>query len=162
MLVKNIKYKDFRGIEREDTFYFNLTEEELLNMNYGVPGGMEVSLRKIVDQADINGKAIMDFVTDYIEKSYGELSEDGKYFLKYDPDGKSLGLKFRQSAAFNALFKELLESPEATSEFVYGVMPAELGAEAKKIAEDAEKQNQRIAANTIVNIAKGTGDLADN
>lgn len=139
MLVKNIKYLDFRGIEREDTFYFNLTEEELLNMNYGVPGGMEASLKKIVEQADINGAAIMKFVTDYIEKSYGELSEDGKYFIKYDPDGKSLGLKFKQSAAFNALFKELLASPDATSEFVYGVMPTELGAEARKIAAETEK-----------------------
>lgn len=139
MLVKNIKYTDFRGIEREDTYYFNLTEEELINMNYGVPGGMEVTLKKIVEQADINGAAIMAFVTDYIEKSYGEPSEDGKYFLKFDPDGKSLGLKFRQSAAFNALFKELLDSPEATSEFVYGIMPSELSAEAKKIAADAEK-----------------------
>lgn len=139
MLIKNIKYTDFRGIEREDTYYFNLSEEELLNMNYGVPGGMEVTLKKIVEQADINGAAIMKFVTDYIEKSYGELSEDGKYFLKYDPDGKSLGLKFKQSAAFNALFKELLASPDATSEFVYGVMPSELGAEAKKMAEEVEK-----------------------
>ena len=139
MLTKNIKYTDFRGVEREDTYYFNLTEEELLNMNYGVAGGMEASLRKIVEQADINGAAIMKFVTDYIEKSYGEVSEDGKYFLKYDPDGKSLGLKFKQSAAYNALFKELLSSPDATSEFVYGVMPTELGAEAKKLAAEAEK-----------------------
>ena len=139
MLIKDINYKDFKGIERTDTYYFNLTEEELLNMNYGVPGGMEASLRKIVDQADINGAAIMKFVTDYIEKSYGELSEDGKYFLKYDDNGKPLGLKFKQSAAFNALFKELLASPDATSEFVYGVMPSELGAEARKIAADTEK-----------------------
>lgn len=144
MLEKKIKYRDFRGIEREDTYYFNLTEEELLNMNYGVPGGMEASLKKIVDQADINGAAIMKFVTDYIEKSYGELSEDGKYFLKYDADGKSLGLKFKQSAAFNALFNELLNSPEATSEFVYGVMPSELGAEARKIAAEAEQNGGKI------------------
>lgn len=159
MLVKNIKYLDFRGIEREDTFYFNLTEEELLNMNYGVPGGMEASLRKIVDQADINGAAIMKFVTDYIEKSYGELSEDGKYFIKYDPDGKSLGLKFKQSAAFSALFKELLASPDATSEFVYSVMPTELGAEARKIAAETESQTKRAAAEAMVEIAAGTGDL---
>ena len=39
MYKRPIKYVDFNGVERNEDFYFNLSEAELLKMELGKAGG---------------------------------------------------------------------------------------------------------------------------
>lgn len=133
MLSKTIKYTDFNGTEREETFYFNLTQAELMEMQMSVSGGFSETLQKIVETKDL--PQLMTTFKEIIKKSYGEKSPDGRYFLKTDNEGHLLFNKFEQSAAYSVLFTELATNDEAASEFVSGVIPAEA---ATKIAVSGE------------------------
>ena len=77
MLKKTITYHDFDGNERTEDFYFNLTQAEIVKMDLAADGGsMEKMLNKIIRTEDI--KKIADIVDDFVRKSYGEKSDDGK------------------------------------------------------------------------------------
>ena len=58
MLKETIKYTDYNGVEREEDFYFNLTEAELVDMDMDENNGLAEKLQKIIDSKDI--KQIMD------------------------------------------------------------------------------------------------------
>ena len=118
MLKKTITYIDYNGVERTDDYYFNMSKPEVVKMQNSVKGGYDVQLKSI--SADpINGAAIMDFFEDFISKSYGEKSEDGKRFMKSEEISKA----FMETPAYEVLFEELVTDSKAASDFVNGVMP---------------------------------------
>ena len=80
MLEKKIKYTDLRGHEREDTFMFHLNKSELLKLEMSVPGGFTAKINKMVDKED--APEIVETFENFILSSYGEISEDGKSFIK--------------------------------------------------------------------------------
>lgn len=118
MLKKTITYTDLNGVERKDTFYFNLTKPEIVRMQSSVKGGLDLRLKGIANVLD--GAAILEFFEDLIAKSYGEKSEDGLRFIKSD----ELSIAFMQTPAYEALFEELVTDDKAAADFVNGVMPA--------------------------------------
>lgn len=122
MLRKTITYKDYNDIERTETFYFNLTEAELVEMEYSTTGGMKEMLMKIVEAQD--NPALFKTFKDFILKSYGEKSADGREFLKFDKDGCRLADRFVQTEAFSILLVELVSDVNKAAEFVNGVIPA--------------------------------------
>lgn len=121
MLVKKIKYKDFKGVEREDEFYFNMSKAEVLkwlttNGNYTLDRVLEKlikteNVRNLVDEFDY-----------LITESYGEVSLDGIQFMK-SPEIKA---KFVQSNAYSELFMELVSDAKKAAEFFNGIMPDDL------------------------------------
>ena len=117
MLEKKITYTDFNGIERTETFRFNLNKAEILEMELGTAGGLTQMIEKLVEINDY--PQIMKLYKTFILKSYGEKSLDGKTFVK----NEELSTKFEQSGAYAELFMELLSDPEKASAFVNGVMP---------------------------------------
>lgn len=135
MLKKTIKYSDYNGTERTEDFYFNLSKAELMEMELSTPGGLAETIQKVVATQD--GPQIIKIFKDLILTSYGEKSTDGKYFLKEDADGRKLYKKFEQSEAYVNLFTELATNAEAASEFVNGIVPAEMSKKVAKIAHPA-------------------------
>lgn len=124
MYSKKIKYDDFNGQEREETFYFNLTEAELVEMESSVDGGLAAYGKRIIECQNV--PEIMDLFKKLILISYGEKSADGKRFIKEDPVRGKLSLEFMQTNAYSELYMEFINHPESGAEFFNNVIPAKL------------------------------------
>ena len=122
MLAKTITYTDFNGVSRTETMYFNLTQAELTKMAYVDNKNLAETLTKAIDDKDT--ATIVRFMCDFIISAYGEKSDDGKYFHK----SEEMRNKFANSAAYDALFAELLSDDEKAVAFINGVVPAALAA----------------------------------
>lgn len=118
MVTKTVTYTDYNGVERSEKFYFNLTQAELLDMELNTPNGLEKELRAINDTNDT--RAIVNKVKEFMLKSYGVKSEDGKRFIKNDEVREA----FVQSEAFSKLFMELLTDDEKCAEFFNAIVSA--------------------------------------
>lgn len=132
MYRKPMTYTDFDGNERKETFYFNLTKAECMEMEMGTTGGLSQLLRKIIDAGD-NAELIAMFKK-IIMKAYGEKSEDGKYFVKND----EVRAKFEATQAYSDLYMQLSTDTEEAIKFVENIMPPDLE---DAIKEAAKKQN---------------------
>lgn len=124
MLKKTITYVDYDGVKRTEDFYFNLTKAELMEMEYGVDGGMKKLLEKIINEN--NAKQLMDHFKQIITKSYGVKSLDGKRFIK----NQEVLDAFVQTEAYSELFMELATNAESAKNFVNGILPQVDDAEA--------------------------------
>lgn len=120
MLKKTITYTDYDGNERIEDFYFNLSKAELMEMNFNTEGGMEKTIKRIVDTKDV--KQLIEIFKDIILKAYGEKSDDGKRFIKVR-DGHKLCEDFAQTEAYSELFMELASNDELASDFINGIIP---------------------------------------
>ena len=76
MLVKTITYTDYNGVSRTEDFYFNLSRPEIIEMEYSPDGSLTEMIEKLVSPADT--PTIIRLIKDFILKSYGEKSPDGK------------------------------------------------------------------------------------
>lgn len=130
MLKKTITCKNFNGVETSEDYWFNLTESEILEMQLGTAGGLDESIKQIVAGMDLPN--MVKFFKDFVLKSYGVKSPDGKRFIKND----ELREAFSQTQAYNKLFMELAFDDVAAAEFINGVIPKDV---ADKMAEISEK-----------------------
>jgi hypothetical protein len=128
MLKKAIKYTDYNGVEREDTYYFNLSKAEIMEMELSTVGGFAEMIEKVVAAQDT--PTIVAIFKDLILKAYGEKAPDGKGFMKLDEDGRPLSRKFSQTEAYSTLFMELATDAEAAAAFINGIVPADVAQEA--------------------------------
>ena len=136
MLKKTIAYTDYNGVERKEDFYFNLSKAEIMEMEMSTSGGLTEMISKIVAAQDT--PAIIKLFKDLVLKAYGEKTLDGKRFVKIDENGIPLARAFSQTEAYSVLFMELATDAEKASEFVNGIVPADVGKAAK---EEDKKQN---------------------
>lgn len=155
MYKKVIKYEDFNGTQREETFYFNLSKAELMEMELSTKAGVEEMIRVLIATKD-NATIVKTF-KDLILKSYGIKSEDGTRFIKT----QQLRDEFEQSNAYSEFFIELLSNPDEQVRFINGVvsgvnMPEmnesdaiaklkELGYDTSRIEESLSKENKVVS-----------------
>ena len=139
MLKKNIKYTDYNGVEREDTFLFHLTKAELMEMEMGTTGGLGEMIRNIVKSED--APAIIKVFKDIILKAYGEKSADGKRFIKVNDAGVPLSVAFSQTEAYSELFMELATDADAAAKFVNGIVPSDMEVSEEQIKQIKEENN---------------------
>lgn len=118
MLEKKIKYTDFKGNEREETFYFNISKSELMKLNFDMNGTMDEFLRDLVAKKDAKGMG--EWYRKFILLAYGEISDDGRRFVK--DDGK-LAEAFAETNAYDQLYMELLSTEDGALEFFKKVLP---------------------------------------
>lgn len=130
MLKKTIKFIDFDGNEREESHYFNLTKAELTEMEMSTNGGLTKMIEKIVETRD--GSRIIAIFKELILKSYGEKSLDGRRFIK----SKELSEEFSQTGAYDALFMELATDADKASDFIKGIIPADIDMSQAQIPEN--------------------------
>ena len=132
MIKKTIKYVDFKGNEREEDFYFNLSKPELMEMELTTKGGMSDYLEKIV-KAQTKEELIKWFKL-IILKAYGEKSEDGRRFIK----SEELSTAFSQTGAYEKLYMELVSDEQKASDFINAIVPEFTEEE---LAAASEKKN---------------------
>ena len=117
MIKKTMTYTDYDGNQRTEDFYFNLSKAELTEMQLSTDGGLGEMLKKLIGTRD--GKRIVEFFKDFVLRSYGEKSPDGRRFIK----NQELRDSFSQTEAYSDLFMELATSDDAAAIFVNGVIP---------------------------------------
>ena len=127
MLKKTIKYTDFNGVDREEDFYFNLTEAELAEMNLMTKGGLKGYLEAIINTQDT--PAIAELFKKIINKAYGVKSPDGRKFTK----SPEILEDFIYTQAYSNLYMSLIADADAAANFVNGIIP-------KNIADQANAQ----------------------
>ena len=135
MLEKKIKYVDFNGEKREESFNFNLTKAEIIEMQLEVKGGLQALITKMQETKDI--PALAELFKTIIKKSYGVKSADGRNFVKNDQNWED----FHSTQAYSELFMELTQDANAAADFLNGIVPAEIVAEVKK---EQQKTNPAI------------------
>lgn len=124
MLTKKIKYTDYNGTEREETFCFNLTKAELMEMEMSTSGGLAEMIQNIVQTQD--APAIIKVFKDLVLKAYGEKSPDGKRFMKVNDAGVPLSIGFSQTEAYSQLFMELATDADKAAEFINRIVPKDM------------------------------------
>ncbi len=120
MYKKTITYNDFDGNERTESFYFNLTKAELIQMELTQEGGMSNLIEKVTNAEDI--PRLVELFNIIIDKSYGKKSEDGKYFIK----NEEVLQEFKQSQAYSDFYTELVTNTDLAVEFVNNIIPKDL------------------------------------
>lgn len=124
MLKKTITYTDFNGDKVTEDLYFNLSKFELTEMQVGSDKGYAEELQDFVDTN--NARGILMSIKEIILKAYGVKSEDGKRFIKKDADGRRLADMFEETAAFSEVYMELINDDAKATEFILGVVPADM------------------------------------
>ena len=117
MIKKTITYTDYNGVERTESFYFNLSKAEIMEMEMGTAGGLAEMIQRIVDAQD--APAIIKIFKELVLKAYGEKSADGKRFIK----SEEISTAFSQTEAYSQLFMELATDADAAAAFINGVVP---------------------------------------
>lgn len=128
MHKETITYNDLNGVQRTEDFYFDLSKPEIVKMQASTKGGYDVQLRSIA--ADLNGAKIMEFFENFITKSYGEKSEDGRRFMKSEEISRS----FMETPAYEVLFEKLVTNDKYAADFVNAVMRSKGNAAAPAVA----------------------------
>ena len=117
MYKKTITYEDYNNVTRTEDFYFNLTQAELAEMEFGTSGGLADMLTQISKSMD--QPSIIAMFKKIILAAYGVKSPDGKYFRKND----EIRNDFMSTEAYSILFMELASDSDSASEFINGVIP---------------------------------------
>ncbi len=133
MIKKTIKYVDFKGNEREEDFFFNLSKPELMEMELTTKGGMSDYLEKIVKAQ--SKEELIKWFKIIILKAYGEKSEDGRRFIKSD----ELSTAFSQTGAYEQLYMELVTDEQKAGDFINAIVP-EFSEEELTAAKEAKSQ----------------------
>lgn len=117
MYKKVLTYTDFNDVERTETFFFNLTKAEVLEMELGTTGGLSAMIQGVIDAKDT--PQLIRIFKDLVLRSYGEKSADGRRFIKTPEITEA----FSQTEAYSEIFMELATNDAAATEFVKGITP---------------------------------------
>ena len=125
MLKKTITYTNYiDGSEITEDFYFNLNKAEIMKMQVTTVGGLAEHIKRIVAAQDY--PTIYSTFENIVLMSYGVKSPDGKRFMKEDINGRKLYIDFKETEAFSNLVVELATDAKAASDFVNGIIPADM------------------------------------
>lgn len=131
MFKKQITYTDYNGVERTETFLFNISRAELLEMASGKLRDVGKLLSDIANQKDTT--VLVTMFEELIRVSYGKKSEDGKRFIK----SQEIYEAFLQSEAYSELLVDLTLDADEAITFVNGIIPTKFLAELNSRIEKA-------------------------
>lgn len=121
MLIKKISYEDFLGNKREEEFYFNYSKADVNRLMFSTKEGLQKFLQRIIREED--NEKLFGFMEEFILNAYGEISTDGRQFIK----NEALSTAFKQTNAYSELLDEFVRGgDEAFSAFVQAVIPSEI------------------------------------
>ena len=107
MISKTIKFVDYNGVEKERTYWFNMSRADLLDLEMSTEGGWEANLRELIKEQD--ARKAYKFFEHFINTSYGVRTPDGGF----DKDPKYLR-EFRNSEAYSELIWSFINNPDGT------------------------------------------------
>ena len=128
MLKRTMQTVDVGGTERTETYDFNLTKAEIMEMQLGTEGGFVEMIRRIVDAK--SQLELAEMFKKIICKSYGVLSPDGRKFIK----NQAVLDDFMATQAFSDLYMELVGDENKAAAFFEGIMPEDMKNEKKPAA----------------------------
>lgn len=123
MLKKDITYEDFFTEEsRTETFYFNLTQTELIRFESRFGGDVEAHMNRLMRERKT--EEMLRIFEDLILSAYGERGdgENSNKFVKT----KELSEGFQSTAAYDALFTEISTDMDALTAFFRGIIPGKM------------------------------------
>ena len=119
MWKETITYTDYFGETRTEDFRFHLSKAECAERQMATAGGGYAELlKRIVDARD--AEKIVSYFKQFILDSYGEISSDGRRFIKSPEISKA----FSETPAYEQLYMKLATDDEYAAKFVNGVLPA--------------------------------------
>ncbi|MBQ0088972.1 MAG: hypothetical protein KBT27_06540 [Prevotellaceae bacterium] len=142
MFADKVKFKDFFGVEKEVTCYFNYDEHEVLKMEAGQTESVTEKLKRIMGSK--NKEEIMAAFSEFILGAYGELADDNNTLLK-TPE---IRRKFECSKAYNAVFmKFMTESDTYPLKFIQATMP-----DMKQLGEQLENAQKKLPQDAMTQL----------
>ena len=117
MFKKTVTYTDYNDVERTETFFFNLTQAEVLEMELSTTGGLSAMIQGVIDAKDT--PQLIKIFKELVLKAYGEKSPDGRRFIK----SPEITEAFAQTEAYSEIFMELATNDKAATAFVQGITP---------------------------------------
>lgn len=137
MFSITVDYKDFGGNNKNETLRFDLTKEEMLDLRDEDDSFDPANLTNLAEDKDV--QKMYKVVRKLILHSYGEVSEDGRYFRK----SPQIMSDFAHSAMYRALLEKLLndETGELAKNFIINVFPSDISEQIK-------------ASNPVFNVVK--------
>lgn len=117
MVRETITYIDYNGTERTETFYFNLSKPEVVEMELGVDGGLAEHIQRIIDAKEAS--KIIPLFKEIVLKAYGEKTSDGRRLVKSEEISKA----FSETPAYEELFVRLITDEKAAAKFVNSIIP---------------------------------------
>ena len=119
MLKKTVTYTDFDDNVRTEDFFFNLTEQEIAEMELSTEGGLGNFINKAV--AAKSQVELIELFKKLILAAYGVKSADGRRFVKND----AVREDFMSTQAFSDIYMELVQDADTASAFFNGIVPKE-------------------------------------
>lgn len=120
MYRKTIKYTDYHGQVREETFDFNLSDSEIIELEANYDGSITEALNKLSDK--LAHSELVKTMSQIVQLSYGKISQDGRQFNK----NKDVWNEFYQTEAYSVFFTTLLRNDQAAARFFEGIISNEL------------------------------------
>lgn len=119
MLKRSITFENFDGDTVTKTYYFNLNESELAELEASHGNiGLREAMQRMIESKDSG--AVLAEIKRVVLLAYGVRSDDGDRFIKND----EVREHFTQTNAFSSLFMELLSDAEKAADFFIGIIPA--------------------------------------
>ncbi len=154
MFKETVFYKDFNGVEKSRDLYFNLTQAELYDMEFGKAGRLTDRLNAIIDTSD--QEELIKFFREILVMSYGEKSDDGEFFIKND----EVRNRFQSTQYFSDLYIRLATDTDYAVKFINNLVDttdvdfnaADQKANHEKIQEFIEEK--KLGKNNLVDPSK--------
>ena len=145
MFSREFEYIGYDGQPKKDTYWFNLSEAELYEIELSSIRGFTGEMTKLMKEE--RTKEIVEAFKGIILSAVGNVSPDGRKFLK----NEAIKEDFYRSKAYSQLFVELVSSGEKLAAFLKGAIPEEIRksmeekeAAAANPAEGAGKEDDKI------------------
>lgn len=153
MFSRDFEYTGYDGKPKKDTYFFNLNEAELYEIDLSSIHGFTGLMNKLMKEE--RTKEIVEYFKSIILSSVGVVSPDGRKFIK----NEEIKEDFYRSKAYSMLFVELVSSGEKLAAFLKAAIPEEI----RKAMEEKEKENTDntvvVAGNVVELPVAGTQDL---
>ena len=137
MLRKTVTYYDDEGNEITKNCYFNLTQAEIVDDEFGGNSGESfvTILRRMTNEKD--STKIVQFVKKIMLASYGKKTESGG-FIK----NAAIREEFAASQEYSELFFEICRDTNSIADFVNGIVSKSMLKEAERLQKEGGSRTQ--------------------
>lgn len=126
MFKEHFEYEDYNGVKREEDHYFNLSQPEIVKLNFSSAGGLKETVLRLTQEQ--NGGKIIELFERIIQMSIGRKSEDGRRFEK----SPEIINDFVSTPMYPMLYMHLATDAEYATKFINAIVPKEVSEAAAK------------------------------
>lgn len=112
-------YKDYDGNEMTNDFYFSLSQQEIVELNFTSPGGLVKYIENI--QKTNDGGEIIGFFKKILLASYGQKVFDPKFGTRFSKLPEYVE-QFVSTRAFSMIYMDLATDAKLAADFIRGVV----------------------------------------